>query len=304
MVESLSFIHHQNYMQNIAFFCKSYSRDIGAFGRLLKSFALHNSDNIRLYVSVPAADLDRFNSLAALYSNIQVLTDESYAADYFTLEKSWGISLGYLNQEICKLSFWELGLVQNYLCIDSDALFIRNFRIRDFLREDAVPFSVLTMDSDLNCDPAYRNYWVTRQAHVERIFSTVGLSDQRYMTCHGMTILSSAVLKDMKLSFMARQRLSYADLMKIAPLEFTWYNAWLQKTQLIPIVPVEPFFKTFHTFDEYSFWRLKLVSLDDFARGYLGIVINSNWSREMQVSLQKPSWKLSLLNAVVRKLLA
>jgi hypothetical protein len=102
---------------------------------------------------------------------------------------------------------------------------------------------------------------------------------------------------------MASQKLSYADLMKIAPLEFTWYNAWLQKTQLIPIVPVEPFFKTFHTFDEYLFWRLKLVSLDDFARGYLGIVINSNWSRGMQVSLQKPSWKLSLLNAVVRRLL-
>jgi hypothetical protein len=166
-------------MQNIAFFCKSYSRDIGAFGRLLKSFALHNSDNIILYVSVPAVDLDRFNSLAALYSNVQVLTDESYAAKYFTLESNWGISLGYLNQEICKLSFWELGLAKNYLCIDSDALFIRGFRIRDFLREDGIQFSVLTMDSDLNCDPAYRDYWVTRQAHVERIFSAVGLSDQR-----------------------------------------------------------------------------------------------------------------------------
>lgn len=291
-------------MEKFTFFCKSYSRDIDAFKRLVKSYALHNSDNIVLYVSVPRMELSLFADLVASYRGIRLLDDESYAADYFTKENSWGISLGYLNQEICKLSFWELGLTENYLCIDSDAVFIKNFGVTDFMQDNDVPFSVLTMDSDLCCDPSYRDYWVHRQAHVERIFKAVGLSDPRRMTSHGMTIFNSKVLQDLKSSFMQVNELSYADLMKIAPLEFTWYNAWLQKSQVIPVIPVEPFFKTFHTFDEFLFWRLKLASIEDFARGYCGIVINSNWSRNMRADLQKPSWKLTLLNAALRKLLA
>lgn len=291
-------------MKKIAFFCKSYSRDIHAFKRLAKSFALYNTDNIVMYVSIPATELALFSEAIAPYSCIQLLTDESYASNYFASKNSWEISLGYLNQEICKLSFWELGLTQNYLCIDSDALFIRKFGVRDFLRSDDVPFSVLSMDRDLCCDPSYREYWATRQAHVERIFKAVNLTDQRKMTSHGMTIFNSAVLQDLKLSFMKDRNLSYADLMKIAPLEFTWYNAWLQKSKLIPVIPIEPFFKTFHTFDDYTFWRLRLASTEDFARGYCGIVINSNWSRNKDIKLSKPSWKLVLLNAAVRKILS
>ncbi len=38
-----------------------------------------------------------------------------------------GIRPGYINQEIVKLAFWELGLTENYFCVDSDAVFVRPF---------------------------------------------------------------------------------------------------------------------------------------------------------------------------------
>ena len=40
-----------------------------------------------------------------------------------------GLSAGYINQEIVKLCFWETGLADNYLCLDSDAEFVRDFHV-------------------------------------------------------------------------------------------------------------------------------------------------------------------------------
>ena len=60
-------------------------------------------------------------------SNIEIFSDESIT-DYLVEDDSvMGIRPGYINQEIVKLAFWEKGLCENYFCMDSDGVFIRNF---------------------------------------------------------------------------------------------------------------------------------------------------------------------------------
>lgn len=261
---------------NFVFFLKTYNKDIERFKVLLKSFDEFNRDNIKLYVSVPEADYDLFKQFEG--QNVILLTDESYGKNYF-INQSDGLPVGYINQEICKLSFWELGLADNYLCVDADCQFIRDFYVSDFMADDNTPYTVLIQDKDLLIEKHYQGYGNIRQKYIEKIYETIGLDDKRYRTCHGMQVLNSKVLKSLKEDFMKKNNYSYSDLLKISPFEFTWYNAWFQKCGLVKEMAVEPFFKTFHMRIDYIFSRLKLLKLKDYSRRYVGIVLNGNWKK-------------------------
>ena len=132
---------------NFIFFCKTYSGDLERFEILFKSYCKFNVDNIPLYISVPENEIDLFKKFES--NNVFLISDESYAHNYFTNESYFDLPIGYINQEICKLSFWETNLSQNYLCIDSDVQFIRNFYISDFMHDDNIPYTILVMDKDL-----------------------------------------------------------------------------------------------------------------------------------------------------------
>jgi hypothetical protein len=261
--------------KNLVFFCKTYRNDLKSFQRLLLSFHKHNADKIMMYVSVPMADIDIFKKLES--SNIIVVADESYAGNYLAIDSYWGLSLGYINQEICKLSFWEADFCENYLCVDSDAYFIRDFFIIDFIAEKNIPFSVLVMDKDLYIEKHYQEFGRWRKEMIKKIFKYIEFDDNRLLTCHGMTVLNRCVLEDLKKNLLDLKNKKYADLIEISPYEYSWYNAWLQKSNVIPIFAVEPFFKTFHMRLEYVFSKSKLITEEDLAQQYVGIVLNSNW---------------------------
>ena len=259
----------------LVFVCKTHKKDFKPFTRLFKSFNKYNTDKIPLYLSVPNEDVSLFEGHVG--GGATVISDESYMQKYSADDAYWGLPLGYVNQEICKLSFWENNIADNYLFIDSDLYFIRDFRIKDFMATKDTPYSVLVMDKDLNTEKFYREYGVGRTEHIKRIFDEVGLNDARLLTCHGMTVMNAKVLRSLKDDFMKVREYEYKDLIKISPFEYSWYNAWLQKQKVIEIIAVEPFFKTFHMRIEYTFSRLKLISESDLATQYAGIVLNSNW---------------------------
>lgn len=259
----------------LAIVCKTYKGDISRFERLYLSILKHNQDKIPFIVSVPKVDLEIFYKR---FEGLNLVTDESYARKYFSNEEIWGLSTGYINQEICKLSFWETRKAYNYLFVDSDAYFIRNFYLTDFIARDTTPYSVLVMDKDLNLQPYYQEFGAYRRSQIKKIFDYIELNDNRLVTCHGMTIINESVMGDFRKHFLNKRKLTYLDLIKISPYEFSWYNAWLQKSKVIDIISVEPFFKTFHTRIEYLISRLLLIKEEDLAREYVGIVLNSNWT--------------------------
>jgi hypothetical protein len=118
-----------------------------------------------------------------------------------------------------------------------------------------------------------------------------------------MQVLNIKVLKSLKEDFMQNKGLTYADLIKIAPYEFTWYNVWFQKCNLVKEYAVEPFFKTFHMRIDYNFSRLKLLKEDDLARAYVGIVLNSNWgNKKLPVKYKKPNFVFKIIYTCLKKL--
>ncbi|CAB4633587.1 unannotated protein [freshwater metagenome] len=54
---------------------------------------------------------------------------------------------------------------------------------------------------------------------------------------------------------------------------------WLQKSQDIPVHQIEPLVKVFHNQDQHLEYILRGVTKADIARGYLAVVINSNFAR-------------------------
>ena len=286
-------------MKNFVMFCKTYSGDLDRFTLMLESFNKYNAENTSLIVSVPESELSIFKKFESATATI--ITDESYAGKYFTIEKLHNLPVGYVNQEICKLAFWESKIAKNYLCLDSDLLFIRDFYESDFMADKDTPFTILVMDKDLAIEKHYHDFWLWRQQFIGKIYDKIGLKDKRYRTCHGMQVLNATVLASLKCDFMQKHKYTYADLIAIAPYEFTWYNAWFQKCGLVREVAVEPFFKTFHMRIEYVLSRLRGLKLEDYAYSYVGIILNGNWDKPTD-HYEKPNWWMKRLYKFLKRL--
>lgn len=265
-------------MTTFAFLLKTYGGDFLHAQRLLKSYAKHNRERLPLYLVAPARDMEVFEGIKV--DCVEVLAEEAICGCLVKDDSIHGVPAGYINQELIKLCFWETGLARNYFCIDSDAYFIRDFWQSDFMHDNSTPYTILQEDRDLHSSPAYyRQYWIGREKWIELIKTNLGYEDRRSMTCHGMATLSSEVLAAMKVKHMAPRGLDYVDLLRIAPLEFSWYSFWLQKDKTIPIEIREPMFKTFHLRSHHLEFRRQGVTLQDLARAYVGVVVNSNFSR-------------------------
>lgn len=265
-------------MPTFGMMLKTYRGDLAYAERLIVSYTTYNADAIPLFIVVPQFDLEAFEKFKS--KNITLFSDESITTHLVSDDSVRGIRPGYVNQEIIKLAFWEKKVCENYLCLDSDGEFIRDFFVSDFMYDSKTPYTILVEDNELKVEPEYyRTHWQGREKSIRKIQETISLTDKRMLTCHGFAILSAKVLESLYKNFMVPRQLTYRDLLKISPYEFSWYNMWLQKDKTIPLYQKEPIFKYFHHKNHHLDYLRKGITLTDIARGYVGIVINSNYSR-------------------------
>jgi len=264
-------------MTEFALLIKSYSQDFEYAKRLMDSVNTHNKDSLPVFLVVPASDVSTFQVMAG--TNAEVLSEELFAS-HLVHEETAGFGPGYINQEIVKLSFWELGLCDNYLCVDSDAVFIRDFTRADFMARPGVPFTFLTEDRELHVEPGYyADTWINRMKSLEKIRNEIGYQGRWLLTVHGHAVFSATVLKSFVNDFLEPRGWDYKDALAISPYEPTWYNTWLLHAGVIEIVPCEPNVKTFHNSTQHLDYLLREVTTEDLARGYVAVVVNSNYSR-------------------------
>ena len=269
-------------MQPIGLLIKSYARDFDYLRRLESSIREFNREDLPVFLIVPAADVQLFESVDL--PSVQLMAEEDVVGQYLVSESAHGLSAGYLNQEIVKLSFGETGLLANYFCVDSEAVFVRPFGALDFLRQGDEPYSVLVQDKELEVEPRYyREHWVGREEAIRQIMEFVGLDDPIMKTCHGHQIFSSRVLQSFSEDFLAPRGWTYTDAVMEIPYEFSWYNMWLQKSRVIPIHQIEPLVKVFHNEDQHLEYVLRGINMSDIARAYLAVVVNSNYSRDLGI---------------------
>ncbi len=262
---------------------KTYRDDALYVRRLIDSMARYNVDNVPLYVVCPDEDINIFKEICSRVTATilpESLFQSHLTSEFVQLEhEDFTIRPGYINQEIVKIAFWEIGVADNYLCIDSDAEFIRPFYASDFIAPDSFPYTTLTEDFSLIVDSYYYHMcgWEGRKKRIQRINEAIDFPQTNFETSHGCVVFNSRVLKDFYENFMLKNGFSYIGILKICPYEFSWYNMWLQKTKVIPIHKREPIILCFHHEQQLKQYKSAGIALADLARAYVAIVVNSNF---------------------------
>ena len=264
-------------MEPFGILVKSYRGDHESAQRLFASIQEFNVESLPVWVVVPDEDRNLFEQIVS--EDAHLLT-ETHFTKHLVDEPVAGIRPGYINQEIIKLAFWEMGLAANYLPVDSDAVFLRPFHGHDFMYSDVIPYTVLLEDRELQTDAEYfRVHWQGREQTLREIQREVGLDDRRLLTCHGHQVLSSTALASLRDDFLRPRGWDYARMLAAGPYEFSWYNFWVQKSKVIPLEFREPYFKVIHSSAQHEDLLIRGVTMEDIARGYLGVIVNSNFAK-------------------------
>ena len=208
-------------MKDVAIFVKSHRPDLVLVHRLLDSISRHYRHGIGVFISVPADDVVAFQDLSRRFTDVSVWADDHFGIPRVD-RKIWGFAPGYVTQQLVKLSVQRLSEARNYLILDSDTYFIRDFATEDFTAPDGTGLTVLGEDKDLVVDPAYAPF-AARAMKIDLIADRSGVPTLSRATCHNETVFQDPVLHDFH-DWCRSESLSLLDLMSIAPVEFTWYN--------------------------------------------------------------------------------
>lgn len=266
-------------MNTLVLFCKTYRNDVKLLKRLYESIKKHNIDNIPFYISCPEDDMEIIQS--ELNGNdYQIINDEHILVkiNIHALRSDWH------NQQIVKSSFWGMGICENYVCIDSDSYFIRDFRLQDFMYDSITPYTIMHEQKELF------NWALKYPAKLHQIKS--GFENERrkimglfnrygkvYDCGPSPTIWSCKVWETLHKEYLEPNKLTIKDLIDRVPSEFTWYGEWLLYRKPINIYPSEALFKVFHYSEQYNDFIGDGYTLDMLKENYIGIVLQSNWIR-------------------------
>lgn len=268
----------------LALYCKSYSTDLRRVMRLMQSVELFNSTQIPVYVSVPESELDLFREHLRTTS-ARLISDESI------LQASPRLNLdvlsrmhGAVSQQVVKSEFWRLGLSESYVCLDSDAVFIRPFSSEDFLATDGYPYTVIDEAHDL-LEGALQN----RRSRIVEDFSreacsmqaTFGRRGRRYSFGPFPLVWHRRVWESLERNYLQPRDMSFSDAIAQIPIESRWYGESLLAYQAIPLNPCQALFKVYH----YA-WQLdqdtrRGITHKQLSELYCGVIYQSAWERNM-----------------------
>lgn len=292
-------------MTPLTLYCKSYSTDLRRLIRLAQSIQKFNIENIPFYVSVPKAELPLFREHLT-DMNVLLLSDDDIiqASPRINVEKVNRMA-GNLSQQIVKSEFWRLGLSESYLCLDSDSVFIRPFRIDDYLADNGTPYSVINEAHDLlelsmakGKQHILQNY-KRESIKLQELFSRPG---KHYSFGPMPMVWHRSVWQSLDEQYLQINNMNFADAIEIAPLESRWYGEALLKYKTIDLLPAEPFFKVYH----YA-WQLdqdirRNIQLEQLANLYSGVIYQSSWERDMDWPSESGRWLSRISRRIRRKL--
>ena len=277
---------------------KSYFNDLNRAERLVKSIKAHNLDQIPLYFIVPCEDLDSFKHKLGT-EDINFLVDTDILELTMSFSKSKEVSLPpAIVQQVIKSEFWRLDLAENFLIIDSDSYFIKDFSIKDFMFNADTPYTIMN-EGRHQLDWAARagNERFIRDYHElrEKALNLFGRKGPHFDFAPTPMICSSKVWAAMYEKIAKPAGESFYDQIVRFPCETQWYGEFLLYDQTIPIIPREPLFKVWGFEDQ---WKegISLGETDEvLIRNYLGVIDQSYWSKSLdaysKVQKQKIKWK-------------
>ena len=271
-------------MKPLVLYCKSYRTDLKRVLRLAESVAKFNQDELPFYVSVPDSDFDLFlHQLQHL--PVILLRDETIVQASPRLDPLEVNNMpGHLSQQVVKSEFWRLGLSEAYVCLDSDAIFIRPFGLSDFMAPDGAPYTMMDEAHDL-LEGALRQkrervlHDFTREAEqVQVLFNRVG---RRYSFGPFPLVWHRAVWQSLDELYLQPNQMNFSDAITLAPIESRWYGEALLAFQAVALRPCQALFKVYHYAWQYDQDVRRGINETSLAQLYCGVIFQSAWERDM-----------------------
>lgn len=267
----------------IGIYIGTSARDFKQYKALVNSIKAYNMDNLPVFTSVRDEDFNLFKSEFE-DENITFLKDSDVYQTQTT--DPW------YRQQMIKMNFWRLDLLDVMIQIDSDSFFIKNFYKSDFMATDTDPYTVLHENKELREFFAKNNLFNSRQedngdfsieqgfasnsSKIRDVFGTNTIKAE-YDYGHPPCIWSNEVWKKLYTNYVEPNKLTYEQLLDYANSEQQWYGETLLAFKVFPVYPKENMFKTFHYPNNY----LEFLNSDQFTNlkyNYHGICLQSNWS--------------------------
>ena len=287
-------------MEDIILFCKSYHQDAKRFRRLAESVRRYNREAIPLYVAYPQADEEHFTEtvrefgLTALHEEaILALTKAaSKAKDFAPLTPN-------VLQQVTKSEVWRLGICRNFVMIDSDSYFIRDFYRRDFLFDADTPYTIMN-------EGRHQRDWAARAGREKflrqytelrergrKLFGREGLNfDFAPTPC----IHSCKVWEALYETYAKPRGISFYEQIVQYPCETQWYGEFLLTHPVIRLIPREPLFKAWGFREQWEEGARLGETEEVLAINYLGIVEQSNWNYDLDCYRRpRRSWRTFFL---------
>lgn len=271
-------------MSILNLFCKSYSKDLKRVIRLLESIRRFNVEQIPTFISVPDVEYDFFLSALANYDVTIVKDEEIISSNPRNDLEIYHKLPGSIQQQIVKAEFWRLSTCINYLCLDSDCKFIRNFRKDDFLWENDKPYTVMDeghefLESILNTprQDTINDFKIGGEIYRD-LFERTG---KIYSFGPMPVIWSRHVWESLDINMLQPKGWSIIDAIKKYPSEIPWYGEALLKFKAIELRPCQPLFKVYHYARQYDRDRLMGLNDNKIQKIFMGVVYQSAWERSM-----------------------
>lgn len=290
-------------MKDFVLYCKSYPRDFLRLRRLLNSIERFNVDQLPFYISTPKADKALLTEVLGSKGYIWVADEDIVAANPRANFEKYQSMSGSLSQQIVKSEFWRLGFAENYLCLDSDSLFIRDFYKADFLSEDGFPYTVLHQNKELFQIAANRGQdKVERElrAEAERVKELFGRVGPNFYCAPAPFIWSAKVWESLDTYFLQPKGISLWDLITPQHPETLIYGETLLKYHAIPLIAIEPLFRIYHYDWQYFLMKRLGETEAKVAKHYMGIIYQSAWESELNFGASQKSLPSRLLKRIKR----
>jgi hypothetical protein len=302
-------------MLKIVLYCCTFRKDLKRTVKLAESIRKHNKSRIPFYISVPAEDVDLFNEHLTGFNAIVFDEVDIFRANpKLAIQKLYEIR-GGLRQQVIKSEFWRLEISENYLVLDSDCIFIRDFNEGDFIARDDVPYSVIHEGREVLQATERFGPKKIRQHYLadrEPIKAALGRTGVTYDFGYAPFLWSRKVWESLDVNYLSPNGMNFLDAVLLCGSEFTWYGESLINFRAIPIYPREQLFMHYHY--EHQLWAHQVLGYKEeiLAHDYLGVVYQSNWEswgdygpsnksfaslawRSVKRVLKKIQFKLSLL---------
>ena len=290
-------------MKDFVLYCKSYHNDFLRLKRLLSSIQEFNVDGIPFYISTPKSDHAALTEILGADGYIWVADEDIVVSNPRASMQKYEAMPGGLSQAIVKSEFWRLGLAKNYLCLDSDCVFIRPFQKSDFISEGGVPYTVLHQNKEyfqLANNRGQTKVVENLRSEAKRVQALFGRSGPEFYCAPAPFIWSANVWESLDREYLKPKGITLWDMVTPEHPETLIYGETLLKYRAIPFIAIEPLFRVYHYDWQYFLMRRLGETEAKVAKHYLGVIYQSAWEAELNFGSSKKSLPSRFLKRIKR----